>query len=46
MFSFYEALRAGAPVADALAEAQRAAIRDSARADPIRWAGFVLTGAR
>jgi CHAT domain-containing protein len=46
MFSFYEALRAGAPVADALADAQRAAIRDPARADPIRWAGFVLTGAR
>jgi CHAT domain-containing protein len=46
MLSFYERFRSEPAAADALAEAQRAAIRDPARADPYRWAGFVVTGAR
>ena len=46
MLSFYEKFQSNAAAADALAEAQRAAIRDPARADPFRWAGFVMTGAR
>jgi CHAT domain-containing protein len=46
MISFYRGFRSGSPAADALAAAQRAAIQDPARADPFRWAGFVMTGAR
>jgi len=46
MISFYQGFRSGAPAADALALAQRAAIQDPARAEPFRWAGFVMTGAR
>jgi len=46
MISFYQGFRSGAPAADALALAQRAAIQDPARAEPFRWAGFVITGAR
>jgi CHAT domain-containing protein/tetratricopeptide (TPR) repeat protein len=46
MTSFYGAFSGGENAADALATAQRAAIRDPARAAPFRWAGFVVTGAR
>ena len=46
MISFYQEFQSGAPAADALAAAQRAAIQDPARAEPFRWAGFVMTGAR
>ena len=46
MTSFYGNFRSGANGANALAEAQRAAIRDPSRSAPLRWAGFVMTGAR
>jgi CHAT domain-containing protein/Tfp pilus assembly protein PilF len=46
MTSFYGNFHSGANAADALAEAQRAAIRDPSRSAPFRWAGFVMTGAR
>lgn len=46
MTDFYRAFETGVPAAEALARAQRAAIRDPSRAAPFRWAGFVVTGAR
>ncbi|MDQ2767935.1 MAG: CHAT domain-containing protein, partial [Gemmatimonadota bacterium] len=46
MTSFYRDFERGANPADALATAQRAALRDPARAAPFQWAGFVVTGAR
>lgn len=46
MTEFHRGFAGGAPAADALAQAQRAAIRDPGRAAPFQWAGFVVTGAR
>jgi len=46
MATFYRVFETGVPAADALAEAQREAIRDQGRAVPFLWAGFVVTGAR
>ncbi len=44
MASLYRELVAGRPLSLSLAAAQRAAIRDPHRADPIHWAGFTLAG--
>jgi len=46
MTQFYSALRAGRPEAEALAEAQRATMRNPATAHPFYWAGFTLSGGR
>ncbi len=46
MGDFYGELAAGRPEAVALAAAQRAALRNSATADPFYWAGFTLSGGR
>jgi CHAT domain-containing protein len=46
MTQFYTALRAGRPEAEALAEAQRAMLRNSVTAHPFYWAGFTLSGGR
>ncbi|HLB09926.1 MAG TPA: CHAT domain-containing protein [Gemmatimonadaceae bacterium] len=46
MTSFYDNFRFGADAADVLAEAQHAAIHDPSRSAHLRWAGFVMTGAR
>lgn len=46
MTRFYTALRAGRPEAEALAEAQRAMLRNPATAHPFYWAGFTLSGGR
>jgi CHAT domain-containing protein len=46
MVALHRALRAGRPEATALAEAQRAALRNPATADPFYWAGLVLVGGR
>jgi CHAT domain-containing protein/tetratricopeptide (TPR) repeat protein len=46
MSSFYRELYAGRSESAALAEAQRAALRDSRTAHPFYWAGFVLSGGR
>lgn len=45
MAGFYRKLVAGQPLPLALALAQRAAIHDPRRANPVNWAGFVLVGA-
>jgi CHAT domain-containing protein len=45
MASFYSRLRAGTPDDEALAEAQRDALRRPATRHPRHWAGFVITGA-
>lgn len=44
MEQFYHELAAGAPEGDALARAQRLALRNPATADPFYWAGFTLSG--
>ena len=44
MTRFYTALAAGRPEAEALAEAQRAMLRNSATGHPFYWAGFTLNG--
>jgi len=46
MERFYTELAAGRPEAEALAATQRAALRNSATADPFYWAGFTLSGGR
>ncbi len=44
MARFYSAFAVGRPEAEALAEAQRAALRNRATAHPFFWAGFTLSG--
>ena len=44
MTRFYTALRTGQPEAEALAQAQRATLRNPATAHPFYWAGFTLSG--
>jgi CHAT domain-containing protein/tetratricopeptide (TPR) repeat protein len=44
MTRFYTALAAGQPESEALAEAQRATLRNAATAHPFFWAGFTLSG--
>ena len=44
MTRFYTALAAGQPEAEALAEAQRATLRNPATAHPFFWAGFTMSG--
>jgi CHAT domain-containing protein len=44
MTRFYSALAAGRPEAEALAEAQRAMLRNPATVPPFYWAGFTLSG--
>lgn len=44
MGQFYGELAAGRHEAEALAAAQRRALRNSATADPFYWAGFTLSG--
>jgi len=44
MEHLYGRLRAGAPAADALRDAQLALARSEAYADPVHWAAFTLTG--
>ena len=44
MTRFYTTLRAGRPEAEALADAQRALVRNPATAHPFYWAGFTLSG--
>lgn len=46
MGSFYRELSQGRSEGAALAEAQRAALRDPRTAHPFYWAGFVLNGSR
>jgi len=46
MTQFYTVLRAGRPEPEALAEAQRATLRNPATAHPFYWAGFTLSGGR
>jgi CHAT domain-containing protein/tetratricopeptide (TPR) repeat protein len=46
MQHFYKEVNAGLPTAAALAQAQRALLRDASTAHPFYWAGFVLTGAK
>src|SRR5206468_11495775 len=46
MTRFYTTLRAGRPEAEALAETQRAMLRNPATAHPFYWAGFTLSGGR
>ena len=46
MERFYTELAAGRPEAEALAEAQRAALRESNTAHPFYWAGFALVTGR
>jgi len=46
MDSFYGTLSAGSSEAEALAVAQRAAVRDGATAHPFYWAGFAMFGRR
>jgi CHAT domain-containing protein len=44
MTRFYTALAAGQPESEALAEAQRATLRNAATAHPFYWAGFTMSG--
>jgi CHAT domain-containing protein/Tfp pilus assembly protein PilF len=44
MENFHRRLAAGVPAQRALADAQRTLLRDSKRASPFYWAGFVLNG--
>ncbi len=46
MARFYSAFAVGRPEAEALADAQRATLRNPATAHPFYWAGFTLSGAR
>jgi CHAT domain-containing protein len=46
MTRFYTTLAAGQPEAEALAEAQRAVLRNPATAHPFYWAEFTLSGGR
>jgi CHAT domain-containing protein len=46
MESFYRSLSAGRSEAEALADAQRAALRDSAIAHPFYWAGLGIFARR
>lgn len=46
MEQFYTALEAGQPEAEALALAQRWALRNPGTAHPFYWAGFTLSGGR
>ncbi len=46
MTRFYAALAAGRQDAEALADAQRAMLRERATAHPFYWAGFTLSGGR
>ena len=46
MANLHRSLRAGEPEISAVASAQRAALRNSATADPFYWAGIVLVGGR
>ena len=46
MESFYRTLSAGRSEAEALAQAQRAALRDSETAHPFYWAGLAVFGRR
>jgi CHAT domain-containing protein len=46
MSRFYEALSSGQSEAEALASAQRAALRSSATAHPFYWAGPAVFGRR
>jgi CHAT domain-containing protein/tetratricopeptide (TPR) repeat protein len=46
MRRFYTELAAGRSEVEALAEAQRAALRNRSTADPFYWAGFELIGGR
>jgi CHAT domain-containing protein len=46
MTEFYTELAAGRLEAEALAGAQRQALRNPATADPFYWAGFTLSGGR
>jgi len=46
MERFYKELAAGRPEAEALALAQRAAVRDAGTAHPFYWAGFTLVRGR
>jgi CHAT domain-containing protein len=46
MSSFYRELASGRSESAALAEAQRAALKDPRTAHPFYWAGFVLSGGR
>jgi CHAT domain-containing protein len=46
MKNFYGELAAGRSESEALADVQRAALRDPRTAHPFYWAGFVLTGSR
>jgi CHAT domain-containing protein len=44
MTRFYTTLQSGRPEAEALAEAQRAMLRNPGTAHPFYWAGFTLSG--
>jgi CHAT domain-containing protein/tetratricopeptide (TPR) repeat protein len=44
MVEFHRQVRAGAPIDEALAVAQRAMLRDPRTAHPYNWAAFVLNG--
>ena len=44
MQSFYRELDQGAPIVDALANAQRTLIKEAKAKDPFYWAGFSLVG--
>ncbi len=46
MTRFYTALAGGQPEAEALADAQRAMLREPTTAHPFYWAGFTLSGGR
>jgi CHAT domain-containing protein len=46
MSNFYRELNEGGSEGAALAEAQRAAMRDPRTAHPFYWAGFILSGSR